>query len=68
MTQTNKEYAEALFLLSSEKNCVEKFAEKLALIKDAINENPDYLEFLSSPAVDLSERLDAIESAFESIE
>lgn len=68
MTQTNKEYADALFLLSNEKNCVEVYAEKLTLIKDAINENPDYLEFLSSPAVELSERLEAIDKAFKSIE
>lgn len=68
MTQTNKEYAEALFLLCCEKNCVETYAEKLTFIEDVINKNPDYLEFLSSPAVDLSERLEAIDEAFKSFE
>lgn len=67
MTQTNKEYAEALFLLSREKNCLSEHSETLSLIKNAVEENPDYLEFLSSPAVALSERLNAIEEAFSKI-
>ncbi len=67
MTQTNKEYAEALFLLSSEKNCISKHSEILSLIKSSVGENADYLELLSSPAVPLSERLKAIEEAFSGI-
>ena len=67
MTQTNKEYAEALFLLSREKDCINKYSEILSDIKNIIAENPDYLEFLSSPAVDLSERIGAITEAFSGI-
>lgn len=67
MTQTNKEYAEALFLLSREKDCVNKYSETLGEIKNIVAENPDYLEFLSSPAVVLSERISAISEAFSRI-
>lgn len=64
MTQTNKEYAEALFLLSEEKSCTDSYSETLGNIKNIVEENPDYLEFLASPAVVLSERIAAIEEAF----
>lgn len=67
MTQTNKEYAEALFLLSTEKNKTENYSLVLQKIGELINKNPDYLEFLSSPAVALSERIGAIEEAFSDI-
>lgn len=64
MTQTIKEYANALFMLASEKDCAEKFSKHLDIIHNTIIENPEYLNFLESPAIPLSERLSAIDEAF----
>ena len=67
MKQTEIEYAEALFVLALEDNAAEEYAEHLALIERLIQENPDYLEFLFSPAIPLSDRLSALDEAFSSI-
>lgn len=64
MKQTNREYAEALFLLGSEKNSVKEYGEALALIKTTVEDNPGYIDFLSSPAIPMSDRLNAINEAF----
>ena len=45
------EYAEALFLLSKEEDKVDSCFEDMTLVKRAFDENPDYLEILSSPAL-----------------
>lgn len=68
MTQTNKEYAEALFMIAAEKELLESFSKSLADINEVILKNPEYLEFLSSPAVPISRRLSAIDEAFGNIE
>ena len=64
MTQTHKEYAKALFLLAVEKNMTDRVSLDLALIRDTIEEHKEYLEYLSCPAIALSERLLAIDKAF----
>ncbi len=64
MTETIKEYANALFMLASEKGCAREFSDHLAIIDETVKENPQYLSFLESPAIPLSERLAAIDEAF----
>ena len=64
MMQTDKEYAEALFMLVAEEQKTAKYSEYLETIKSLILENPGYTEFLASPAIALSERLQAIDEAF----
>lgn len=64
MKQTNREYAEALFLLGSEKNLVKEYGEALCLIKKVVADNPSYIDFLSSPAIPMSDRIKAIDEAF----
>ncbi len=64
MMQTDKEYAEALFMLASEENQVEDYGEALSVIDKVVEENPEYLEFLGSPAISLEERLAAVDEAF----
>ena len=64
MTETIKEYAEALFLIAEENGSVDDFYASLLQIADLLKENTDYIEFLSSPAALLSERLSAIDTAF----
>ena len=64
MRQTDKEYAEALFMLSEEEGQTKEYREALLTVKESIEENPEYIDFLRSPAIALSERLSAIDEAF----
>lgn len=66
MTQTNKEYATALFSLATENNAVDEYEKSLLEIGDIFKENPDYIKVLESPAIPLSERIAFIDKAFES--
>ena len=66
MLQIDKEYAAALFELAVEEDKVEEYSRGLSQIKGLIYENPEYLEFLGSPAVSLEERLAAVDEAFGS--
>jgi len=64
MKETNREYAEALFQLAAENNCIENYSNALSSVRLAVEENPDYPVFLDSPSIPLSERLAAIDAAF----
>ena len=66
MTQTNKEYATALFSLATENNAVEEYEKALLEVSDIFKENPDYIKFLESPAIPLSERISLIDKTFGS--
>lgn len=66
MTQTNKEYATALFSLATESNAVDEYEKSLLEIGNIFKENPDYIRVLESPAIPLSERIAFIDKAFES--
>ncbi len=65
MMQTEREYAEALFALAIEEQAVDAYRQSLDTVKQLFAENPEYAEFLASPAIPLSERLQAIDEAFE---
>ena len=64
MTGPEKDYAAALFMLAAEENQVDTYREALTTVCRSIESESAYLEFLSSPAVPLSERLSAIDEAF----
>jgi len=64
MMQIGKEYAEALFMLASEKNMTEEYGRALSMIKKLAEEHAEYTELLSSPALTLDERLRAVDEAF----
>ena len=64
MKETYREYAEALFMLALEEDKCDEICSALTQIDSAINENPQYLDLLDSPAVPLSERLSLIDEAF----
>ena len=66
MTGTEREYAAALFSLAVEENSVKEFRNSLEAVKELLAENGDYVEFLSCPTVELSERISCIEEAFGS--
>lgn len=64
MTATGNNYAEALFMLAREENSVDEFYNSLKTAKEVFEENPEYLQFLSTPSIPKSERTSALESAF----
>ncbi len=64
MSDTVKEYAKALFEIAIESNNEETFEKELDLLMTVFSENPEYVQFLLSPGIPLSERLEAVEKAF----
>ena len=58
------EYAEALFLLSCEENDAEGYLSDLMIIKEAIEENGEYISLLSSPNITKEEKLSLVDAAF----
>lgn len=67
MTQMNKEYASALFMLAKENGAEAEYEKALDTVLEVMKENPEYIDFLASPAVLLSERTQGIEEAFGEI-
>ena len=66
MMQTEREYAEAMFALAAECDMTDTYLEALTAIRAILKENPEYIEFLASPAIPLTERCTAIDEAFGS--
>ncbi len=64
MTDIAKEYGTALFMLACELDKKNEYANALELLEKAFAQNPEYLIFLASPSIPLSERILAIETAF----
>lgn len=64
MTQTSREYAEALFALALESNRVQETSEALGTVQSAMQENPGYRAMLCSPAIPKEARLASIGEAF----
>jgi len=65
MTQTSREYAEALFELALESGNVEEVAAGVKTVEEELAENPEFLSLLSSPAISRKERMNALNAAFE---
>ena len=49
MAQISNEYAEALFALALETGSVKEYSEALDIVLNLMKENPEYIDFLSSP-------------------
>lgn len=64
MKETNIEYAEALFQIAKEKDKVQDYLGTLKEILLIVNKNKEYTEFLGSPAIPLTKRLEAVDEAF----
>ena len=63
----SREYAEALFALALERGEESKVLQNLKEVEEMIKENPEYMDFLSSPSIPLAERVKAIEDAFSAV-
>ena len=64
MISTSNDFAAALFMLAMEENKLDEFQSDLLKVKDAFDENPDYVLLLSSPGIPKYERIAAIDKAF----
>ena len=64
MTQISKEYAEALFSLACETGCENEIRAALETMDMAVKENGELMALLSSPAIPIGERTDAIDAIF----
>lgn len=58
-------YAEALFELSCETDCLEDVSLDLISIIEVFESNPEFLSLLSLPNLDKDEKLDAFKKVFE---
>lgn len=65
MTATGNNYGEALFMLSREENVTDEIYKSLKTVESVFDENPEYLVFLSTPAIPEEERIAALQQAFE---
>ena len=65
MAATGNNYAEALFMLAREENKIEEFYAGLKTAKGIFEQNPEYLQFLSTPSIPKSERTSALGAAFD---
>lgn len=64
MTETSKAYADALFSLAMEQGEDDTTLDALHLVQETLNEAPDTLAMLASPAIPKDERLQVIEKAY----
>ena len=64
MNNVAQEYGTALFMLASEEEKVATYREGLALLKRAFEEEDEYLTFISSPSIPLTQRLASITEVF----
>lgn len=64
MAGTAKEYAEALFALSLERERKDEYARQAELVRACFNDSPKLAELLSSPEISLEERYGVIDGAF----
>ncbi|MBQ6398647.1 MAG: ATP synthase F1 subunit delta [Clostridia bacterium] len=63
-TTTSREYAEALFGLSSAEKQTEETLDGLVTVRSALMQTPEYRSLLASPAIGKEKRIKALEDAF----
>lgn len=64
MTQTAKNYADALYELASDEGLAEEIYPQINEIKLLFRSNPDYPQLLSAPNLTKAERLAVLDEAF----
>ena len=67
MTTTSREYAEALFELAAQEDCLKETQDGLVTVISALRQTPAYADLLSSPAIGKEERIAALNQAFEGV-
>lgn len=64
MTELQKEYGEALYLLCGEEHIDADVLDELAALKDAFAESPDYMRLLDNRALPIESRLQILDDGF----
>jgi len=64
MTEMNKEYGTALFMLAKELGKENEYALDLECVAEVFSGNPQYIDFLASPAISVSDKISALSEAF----
>ena len=65
MNGNAKEYALAMFAIALENESMAQVHDDLDVIREVIDENPEYIEYLVNPAVSKSERTNSLSAVFE---
>lgn len=65
MSTISNEYAQALFSLALENQSTLEYKNSLEFVKEVFDKNPEYIDFLSTFAITLDERLCALDKAFK---
>lgn len=68
MDSIQNRYALALFSLAKEENLVEDYQEKIKVVRQVIEKNPDYVRILSSYFLSFDEKHDLVDQAFSSLD
>jgi len=63
-----REYGEAIFLLTEEKNTTEKVLLDLKEVEKLLKENPEYINLADTPALPTEERTGLIDKAFSQVD
>ncbi len=64
MVHKSREYAVALYSIAKENGQEKDIFDALRVMDSVFAENPEYIEFLSSPGIPAEERTGALETAF----
>lgn len=65
MTDIGREYGTALFMLGKEEEKAREYYDSLMTVKAAFDSAPEYIDFLASPNIPVSERCAALGEAFD---
>ena len=68
MDSIQNRYALALFSLAKEENLVEDYQEKIKVVRQIIEKNPDYVRILSSYFLSFEEKHALLDQAFSSLD
>lgn len=61
----SRRYAEALFQLALEKDCVDKYSDEIKLIHDTLAGNGEILKVLNNPEISSDIKMNILKDAFE---
>ena len=64
MNETGREYASAIFEIALEEDIRNEIYDSLALVKRVFRRERNYIDFLMSPAIPSSERVEALQQSF----
>lgn len=64
MSDRNREYAEALYALAMETNQEKPYLDALRLVQSVLDEETEFVTFLSAPSVPMDVRVAALEEVF----